>query len=98
MAGGHTRRAPARCDGCGRTTYARVGWTERTAAMGFAGLYCRACTVALRTIELLIQCSGCGCHADEGTAEQDGWGYLSDGLELHPVCRACLELEAATRE
>lgn len=61
--------------------------------MGFAGLYCRGCTVALRTMELLIQCSGCGRHSDEGAAERNGWGYLSDGVELHPVCPVCLELE-----
>jgi hypothetical protein len=97
MDGVDNARVPSCCDGCGRTAYARVGWTERTVAMGFAGLYCRACTVALRTIELLIQCSGCGRHADEGTAERTGWGYLSDGLELHPVCPACLEPESSTR-
>jgi hypothetical protein len=62
--------------------------------MGFAGLYCRGCSAALRTIELLIQCSGCGRHADEGAAERNGWKYLSDGPDLHPVCPECLELES----
>ena len=87
-------RAPSCCDGCGRTSYARVGWTERGPEIGSAGLYCRGCTVALRTIELLLQCTGCGHHADEGAAERNGWGYLSDGRKLHPVCGTCLELEA----
>ena len=90
-------RAPSCCDGCGRTAYTRIGWTERTPEMGFAGLYCRGCTVALRTIELLLQCTGCGRHADEGSAEPNGWGYFSDGVELHPVCPDCIELEAGTR-
>jgi hypothetical protein len=65
--------------------------------MDFAGLYCRGCTVALRTIELLIQCSGCGRHADEGAAERNGWSYLSDGLDLHPICPDCLALETRAR-
>jgi len=94
---GDMGRTPSCCDGCGRTAFARVGWTERSAEMGFEGLYCRSCTVALRTIELLIQCTSCGRHTDEGAAEQNGWGYLSDGVELHPVCPACLAVETARR-
>ena len=54
-------------------------------------------TVALRTIELLIQCNSCGRHTDEGAAERNGWGYLSDGVELYPVCPACLAVETARR-
>jgi hypothetical protein len=92
-----TGRAPSCCDGCGRTELRPVGWTERTPAMGFAGLYCRSCSVALRTIELLLQCTGCGRHADEGTAERNGWGYLSDGVELHPICPDCAARKTDSR-
>jgi hypothetical protein len=82
------------CDGCGRLTRTRVGWTQRSGDNGFPGLYCRSCTSALRTIELLLRCSSCGRHTDEETAERTGWGYLWDGRNLVPTCRTCLAVRA----
>ena len=82
------------CDGCGRLGRTRIGWTQRDGDQGFPGLYCRGCTGALRTIEMLLRCSGCGRHADEKTAEQSGWGYLWDGRDLVPTCAPCLGVRA----
>ena len=82
------------CTGCGRLSRTRIGWTERSGDDGLRGLYCRGCTGALRTIELLLRCSGCGRHADEGAAERNGWGYVFDGRELVPTCASCLATNA----
>ena len=82
------------CDGCGRLGRTRVGWTQRSGEQGFPGLYCRGCTGALRTIEMLLRCSACGRHADEVTAEATGWGYLWDGRALVPTCAPCLGVRA----
>jgi hypothetical protein len=82
------------CDGCGRLARTRIGWTQRSAERGIRGLYCRSCTSALRTIDMLLRCSSCGRHTDEGAAERNGWGYLFDGSDLVPTCPACLAAAA----
>jgi hypothetical protein len=85
-----TEGALSCCDGCGRLARTRIGWTQRAGDRGIRGLYCRSCTGALRTIEMLVRCSACGRHADEAAADRNGWGYLFDGRALVPHCAACL--------
>lgn len=47
-----------------------------------------------------ITCAECGRQATEQDAEQEGWGYWSDGLGgLHPFCPDCAgrEFEVVSR-
>ena len=42
----------------------------------------------------LVTCAECGRTVDEPTAEQEGWGYWSDGVgELYPYCPECARRE-----
>ena len=37
----------------------------------------------------LIECTNCGRPVREADAEELGWRYWSDGLDLHLICSLC---------
>jgi len=39
--------------------------------------------------DILIECTNCGRPGHEAEAEEAGWRYRSDGIDLHPICALC---------
>ena len=89
------RRAPAGCDGCGRTAEAsgmtEHGWTVSPLSAAVPGTYCMSCASALRMLDWFVRCVDCGASVEsEGTAEQQGWRFFPDELgQLQPLCGLC---------
>ena len=92
---GERRRAPARCDGCGRAAdeagMTEHGWTIVPASAAVPGTYCMSCASALRMLDWFIRCVDCGDVVDgEAEAERCGWRFYADELgQLQPHCGFC---------
>ena len=92
---GERRRAPARCDGCGRTAdeagMTDRGWTISPISAALPGTYCMRCASALRMLEWFVRCVDCGAVVEsEAEAERQGWRFFEDELgQLEPRCGIC---------
>lgn len=89
------RRAPACCDGCGRSAadagMSEHGWTISPPAAAVPGTYCLSCASALRMLDWFVRCVDCGAVVEsEQVAEHQGWRFFSDELgQLQPHCALC---------
>jgi hypothetical protein len=89
------RRAPSRCDGCGRTAeasgMAEHGWAVSPLSAAVPGTYCMSCASALRMLDWFVRCVDCGASVEsEGAAERQGWRFFPDELgQLQPLCGLC---------
>jgi hypothetical protein len=89
------RRAPARCDGCGRSAEAagmsNQGWAVSPPSAPVPGTYCLSCASALRMLEWFVRCVECGATVhDDSVAERSGWRFFPDRLgQLQPHCALC---------
>ena len=89
------RRAPVRCDGCGRGAEVagmiQNGWTISPLSAAVPGTYCLSCASALRMIDWFVRCVECGATAeDENVAESLGWRFYPDQLsQLQAHCGLC---------
>jgi hypothetical protein len=43
--------------------------------------------------DIIIMCANCSRPVREADAEQAGWRYWSDGLDLHLICSLCAHRE-----
>lgn len=89
------RRAPARCDGCGRSAaeagMTEQGWTVSPPTAAVPGTYCLSCASALRMLDWFIRCVDCGAVVENETeAERQRWRFYPDELgQLQPHCGIC---------
>jgi hypothetical protein len=89
------RRAPTRCDGCGRSAEAagmlERGWTISPPAAAVPGTYCLSCASALRMLDWFVRCVDCGATVEsESDAEMNGWRFFPDELgQLQAHCGLC---------
>jgi hypothetical protein len=89
------RRAPARCDGCGRSAQDAgmdsQGWAVSPPSAAVPGTYCLSCASALRMLDSLVRGVDCAATvASEAAAEQQGWRFFPDQLgQLQPHCGLC---------
>jgi len=89
------RRAPTRCDGCGRSAeeagMSAHGWAVSPLSSAVPGTYCLSCASALRMLEWFVRCVECGATVDDDTAaERSGWRFYPDSLgQLQPYCPLC---------
>ncbi len=89
------RRAPLRCDGCGRAAgdagMVDHGWAVSPLTAAVPGTYCLRCASALQMLQWFVRCVECGATAeDEAAAERQGWRYYVDSLgNLEPHCGLC---------
>ena len=89
------RRAPLRCDGCGRAAgdagMVDHGWAVSPLTAAVPGTYCLRCASALQMLQWFVRCVECGATAeDEAAAERQGWRYYVDSLgNLEPHCGRC---------
>lgn len=89
------RRAPTRCDGCGRSADAAgmtaEGWTISPPSAAVPGIYCLSCASALRMLDWFVRCVDCGAIVEsEAEAERHRWRFFPDELgQLQPSCGIC---------
>ncbi len=92
---GERRRAPVRCDGCGRSAdeagMVDRGWTISPLSAAVPGTYCLSCASALQMLDWFVRCVDCGAIVEgETEAERHGWRFFPDELgQLQPHCGIC---------